>query len=404
MNAWDKMLNGIWNQTDPQTNSSVTLDDVLLRAMFNGEKLSREQVMAIPEVAADVDLISNTFALIPCKLYRREGDSVVEVENDPRVDLLNVDPRDTLDAFQFKKAMCTDYFVGANGGGYAYISRDRNNVKALHYVKSEDVTIWCNDDPIFKNYWIYVNAEKYEKTDFLKLLRNTRNGWDGESIISEVNDAMQAAYGLLKLQIALATKGGNKKGFLLSKKRLGKEEILALKNTWSSLYSNSSDNIPILNEGLDFKETSSSPMELQLNQCKTALNKEIDSIFHISDDREDFVRKAILPIGNAFETALNRDLLLEKEKKTYFWQLDYSELIKASMKERYEAYRSAKEAGWLMINEIREMENLEKVEGMDVLNVGLGAALYNTDDGTFYVPNTDTAKNREDKEENNEEP
>lgn len=145
-------------------------------------------------------------------------------------------------------------------------------------------------------------------------------------------------------------------------------------------------------------------MELQLNQCKTTLNKEIDSIFHISDDREDFVRKAILPIGNAFETALNRDLLLEKEKKTYFWQLDYSELIKASMKERYEAYRSAKEAGWLMINEIREMENLEKVEGMDVLNVGLGAALYNTDDGTFYVPNTDTAKNREDKEENNEEP
>jgi hypothetical protein len=42
------------------------------------------------------------------------------------------------------------------------------------------------------------------------------------------------------------------------------------------------------------------------------------------------------------------------------------------------------------------MENLESIPGMNVLNVGLGAALYNVDDGTYYVPNTDTARNRED--------
>ena len=397
-------LDKFWNSTDPQENSSVTMDDVLLRALFSGEQLTRKEVMAIPQVAADVDIISSTFALIPCRLYKRVDDSVIEVKDDPRVDLLNVDPKDTLDAFQFKKAMCTDYFVGENGGGYAYINRQRNTVKSLHYVKSEDVVVWYADDPIFKNYWIYVNAEKYEKDEFLKLLRNTRNGWDGESIVREVNDALQAAYGMIKLQITLATKGGNKKGFLTSKRRLGADEIAALKNTWQSLYSNNSDNIPILNEGLEFKETSSSPMELQLNESKGTLNKEIDSIFHISDNREDFIRNAILPIGNAFENMLNRDLLLEKEKDTCFWRMDYSELIKASMKERYEAYKSAKEAGWLMINEIRDMENLEKVDGMDVLNVGLGAALYNTKDGTFYVPNTDTAKNREDKEDGNEKP
>ena len=153
----------------------------------------------------------------------------------------------------------------------------------------------------------------------------------------------------------------------------------------------------MLNDGVTFKESSNNATELQLNQSKVTLNREIDTLFHISDDPEEFVKRAIQPIGAAFENTLNRDFLLEREKiGGYFWKMDYSELIKASLKERYEAYSLAKQAGFITINEIREMENLESIPGMNVLNVGLGAALYNVDDGTYYVPNTDTARNRED--------
>ena len=34
------------------------------------------------------------------------------------------------------------------------------------------------------------------------------------------------------------------------------------------------------------------------------------------------------------------------------------------------------------------MENLNYVEGMDVINVGLGAVLYDINTGTYYTPNT----------------
>ena len=92
----------------------------------------------------------------------------------------------------------------------------------------------------------------------------------------------------------------------------------------------------------------------------------------------------------AFETALNRDLLLEKEKKKYFFEFDVKEIIRADLLERYQAYKLAKETGFMTINEIRREENRNWVDGLDVVNVGLGAVLYDVNTGTYYTPNTDT--------------
>jgi hypothetical protein len=80
-------------------------------------------------------------------------------------------------------------------------------------------------------------------------------------------------------------------------------------------------------------------------------------------------------------------LLLEKEKDEYFFSFDVKEIIKASIKERYEAYKTAKETGFLTINEIRKEENLNYVKGLDVVNVGLGAVLYDINTHTYYTPN-----------------
>lgn len=60
------------------------------------------------------------------------------------------------------------------------------------------------------------------------------------------------------------------------------------------------------------------------------------------------------------------------------------------MRERYEAYKLAKETGFLTLNEIRKTENLEEIEGLDVINVGLGAVLYSADTHTYFTPNTAT--------------
>ena len=362
------------------------VSDVLLRALLNGETITREKALTLPAVSGDVDFICNSVACMPVKLYKYKQGKVTEVENDSRTKLLNGDTGDTLDAFQMKKAMVEDYLLGK--GGYAFIQKNRNDVTGLYYVQENNIAILKNADPIHKEYKISVDGNMYEPYEFIKLLRNTKDGASGIGLTVEVSKALETAYQTLLYQLSLVKSGGNKKGFLKSNRKLGQEEINTLKRAWKNMYANNEENVVVLNNGLEFQEASNSSVEMQLNESKTTLQGEINNLFHISGDFDLTFKEAIYPIIKAFETALNRDLLLEKEKKNMFFEFDTKEIVKASIQERYNAYKTAKETGFMTLNEIRKSENLNYVEGLDVVNVGLGAVLYDTQTQKYFTPNT----------------
>lgn len=364
------------------------VDDVLLSALLNGETITREKALTLPAVAGAVDFITNMIATMPVKLYRYKKGKIDALNNDPRVALLNGDTGDTLDAFQFKRAMVEDYLLGK--GGYAYIRRYRNEVTGIFYVDNIHISVIKNFKPIFKDYVILVEGKEYRPFEFIKLLRKTKDGSTGVGLTVEVSKALETAYQTLLYQLGLVKSGGNKKGFLKSMRKLGQEEINILKKAWKNLYANSENNVVVLNNGLEFQEASNSSVEMQLNENKKTLMEEINNIFHIQNDFYETFKQAIYPIVRAFETALNRDLLLEKEKKTMFFEFDVKEILKANIKERYEAYKLAKESSFMTINEIRKAENMEYVEGLDVVNVGLGAVLYDINTHEYYAPNTNS--------------
>ena len=377
-------------ETPQQTQTEVTppVSDVLLQALIQNEAITREKALTLPAVAGAVDFICNMIACMPVKLYKYKDGKVEEQTKDSRVKLLNGDTGDTLDAFQMKKAMVEDYLLGK--GGYCYIRKNRNEVTGLFYVEEKYISIMRNFRPIYKDYVILVEGREYKPWEFIKVLRNTKDGASGVGLTIEVSKALETAYNTLLYQLSLVKAGGNKRGFLKSQRKLGQDEINTLKRAWQNLYGNSTENVVVLNNGLEFQEASATSVEMQLDQNKNTIKNEIYGIFHIYDDFDRTFKEAIYPIIKAFETALNRDLLLEKEKKTYFFEFDVKEIVKVNIKERYESYRMAKETGFMTLNEIRRAENMEWIEGLDVINVGLGAVLYDVDKHVYYTPNTDT--------------
>lgn len=371
-----------------QSNIEPEIDDVLLRALLNGETISRDKAMMIPAVSGSVDFICNSVASMPVKLFKFQNGRVEEVKGDRRVKLLNGDTGDTLDAFQMKKAMVEDYLMGK--GGYCYIHRRRNEVESLHYVEDKYISVLKTPEPIFKSFSYLVEGKEYQPFEFIKILRNTKDGASGTGITEDISKELETAYQTMLYQLGTVQTGGNKKGFLKAQRKLGQEEINTLKKAWKNMYSNGSESVVVLNNGLEFQEASNSAMEMQLNESKRTLFDEISNLFHLSGDFDLTFKMAIYPIVKAFETALNRDLLLEKEKGEFFFEFDVKEIIKASIMERYNAYKVARDTGWITTNEIRQAENMNYVEGMDVINVGLGAVLYDVNKGTYYTPNTDT--------------
>ena len=242
-----------------------SINDLLLSALINDRPVTKEEALNIPAVAGCAELIAGKVASIPIKLYKEENGKVIEIQ-DERVDLLNDDTKDTLDGYQLKKALVLDYLL--DGNGYAYINRDRNKIKSLHYVDSRYVTIRMNSDPIFKSYDFIVNGQTYRDFEFLKFTRKTKDGVTGKGIIEENNKILSVAYNALMYEDLLNRTGGNKKGFLKSQSRLSKESIEELKRSWNNLYQNNTENVVVLNNGIEFQEASQSSVELQMNENK----------------------------------------------------------------------------------------------------------------------------------------
>ena len=384
-----------------RTNTVLTSDDALLTALLNGETIDRNMALSIPAVESAVDMICNTVAMIPIKLYKETEGKIEEVV-DNRVFLLNDDTKDTLTGVQFKKALIEDYLL--DKGGYAYIKKIRNTVLSLHYVEPKNIAVETNQDPIMKKIGFVINGKKYKDFDFIKILRNTKDGASGKGVIDQVSKAIETAYQELKYQLILLKSGGNKRGFLTSKNKLSEEALNKLKEAWDSLYKNDNErNMMILNDGMEFKESSNSSVELQLNETKKSLKQDINDIFHIKEKFSDTFKEAIQPILAEIECSLNRDLLLEKEKANYFFAFDIKEILKGDLKERFEAYKIAKETGWITENEIRYLENYDAIEGLDIIAMSLGNVIYDVKSKTYYTPNTDSSKSMSKGGDNDEE-
>ena len=129
-----------------------------------------------------------------------------------------------------------------------------------------------------------VEGQRYRPHDFLKILRNTKDGARGVPITEENSELIAAAYQGLLFEKYMAQKGGNKKGFLLAERTLSEPAMDKLRSDFSNLYGNTTDNVVVLNAGLKFQESSNTAAELQVNENKQANGVEFARIFHVSPE------------------------------------------------------------------------------------------------------------------------
>ena len=108
-----KFLNWKTNKVRADTTEETTenIDGVLLQTLLGRTSIGKDEVKQIPELNACIDLIAGTVASMPIKLYKQNEDSVEEVKEDTRVDLLNKNTKDTLTSKQFWRAMIEDYYL-----------------------------------------------------------------------------------------------------------------------------------------------------------------------------------------------------------------------------------------------------------------------------------------------------
>lgn len=390
---------GFWNWFRRETRAEdVGLDDVLLKSLIGGSQVDEKTAMSIPAFAACVDFIADTVAGLPVKLFRdcEIHQTAEEVPNDERIALLNDDGGDLLTAYEAKRAQVKDMLL--YGAGYMFIQRNGAAVKSLRYVKRQSVGVSVNSDPIFKEANISINGRYYFPWEFVIITRESRDGVTGKGLLEQISGLLNTAYNEMLYENAIAKTGGNKKGFLMSEKKLSQDALNVLKKAWQELYSNSENNMMVLNDGVKYAQTASTSVEMQLNEHKLTNAEMIAQSFGLSSDvisgktsTEGFmsaVRSAVVPIVEEYQAALNRSLLLESEKRGgLYFVLDTSELLKGDMVSRFNAYSVGLQNNIMSIDEVRYRENLPPL-GFNYMKLGLADVLYDPQTGRIITPNT----------------
>jgi HK97 family phage portal protein len=181
------------------------------------------------------------------------------------------------------------------------------------------------------------------------------------------------------------------------------KDIQRVKDSWNMAYQGSQNahRVAILEEGMHFKQIGIPPEQAQFLQTRKFQINEIARIFrvppHMVGDLEkssfsnieqqslEFVKYTLDPWVVRWEQALQQSLLLPSEKGAYFVRFNLDGLLRGDYASRMAGYSTARQNGWMSANDIRELENVNRIpeeEGGDLYLVN-GNMLPLKDAGAF---------------------
>ena len=88
---------------------------------------------------------------------------------------------------------------------------------------------------------------------------------------------------------------------------------------------------------------------------------EKSSFSNIEQQSLEFVKYTLEPWIVRWEQSINRVLLTESEKAAYFVKFNVDGLLRGDYQSRMNGYATARQNGWMSANDIRELENLDRI-------------------------------------------
>ncbi len=377
--------------------------------------------MQVAAVYACVRVLAEGVAQLPLHLYRYTGEGSKEKAIDhPLYSLLHDAPNPEMSSFVFRETLMTHLLLWGNA--YAQIIRNgKGEVVALYPLMPNRMTVDRDEHQnLYYEYTVSADDAPKVKKETLKpseVLHIPGLGFDGLVGYSPIAVAKNA----IGMTIACEEYGakffanGATPGGILEHPGVIKDPD-ALREAWNKGFggSSNSNKVAILEEGMKYTPISINPEEAQFLETRKFQIDEIARIFrippHLIGDMEhstfsnieqqslEFVTYTLQPWLVRWEQGIHRVLLNEDERKDYFAKFNVDGLLRGDYQSRMNGYATARQNGWMSANDIRELENLDRIppeDGGDLYLIN-GNMTKLADAGIFAA---DAGKENEDDEE-----
>lgn len=337
----------------------------------------------VSAVYACVQAISETTASLPLILFKRNGDDRERASDHPLYRVLHdqANPEQTaLEAREYMQAC-----VLLRGNAFARLVRGYDGqVRELWPLNPDNVTVQRTASGLVYDYTKDGVLTRLLAHEVLHLRH--RLGDDGVLGISPI----QAARGVVELAQAenehgrnTFTNGAKLLGVLKFPGKLKPEQRQAIATSWSSQHAGGSNSgrTAILEEGVDFQALSMTLEDAEWIAARQFSVEEVARLFRvpptvIGDLRNgnysnsvemarQFVTQTLRRHLVAWEQAIAAKCLTEAGRRTYFAEHQVEGLLRGDSANRAAFYSSGIADGWLKRSEVRKLENLVAIDGID---------------------------------------
>mgnify|MGYP004459431229 FL=1 len=381
------LFSGLIKSRDkPQNRTPGSSYAFFLGGSTSGKAVTERSAMQMTAVYSCVRILAEAIAGLPLHLYRYTPDgSKVKAVDHPLYLLLHDEPNPEMSSFVFRETLMTHLLLWGNA--YAQIIRNgKGEVVALYPLMPNRMSV--DRDEHGQLYYTYTRASDEAPTmngmtvllspsDVLHIPGLGFDGLVGYSPIAMAKNAIGLAIATEEYGAKFFANGAAPSGVLEHPGTI--KDPSRVREAWMSQFGGSANSgkVAVLEEGMKYTPISISPEQAQFLETRKFQINEIARIFrippHMVGDLEkssfsnieqqslEFVKYTLDPWVIRWEQSIQRALLRPEEKKRYFAKFNVEGLLRGDYQSRMNGYAVARQNGWMSANDIRELENLDRI-------------------------------------------
>ena len=365
-------------------------------ASKTGIAITEDSAMRLSAVFGAVRVISETIASLPWMVKQDFEGNTRNAAAHPINQLIH-SPNGIMTDFIFRETCQAHLCLHGN----AFIAIKRNEAGQpikLIPVHPDRVQVKVYKDEKF--YTIDDGKETFDDTEMIHILGLSFDGIVGKSVIEAARESIGLGLAADQFGGSFFGNGANVSAVLTHPGRLSDEAYKRLMASWQRRYSglDNAHKTAILEEGMNLTKVSISPSESQFLETRQFGVVDIARFFriplaylgslensstraNIEEQGIQFQRNTILPWVKRWEAEFNRKLF--PNGNDYYIRFNMDGLLRGDISSRYSSYATARQWGWLSVNDIRKFEGLDNIDNGDTylqpLNM-VDVATDNTDD------------------------
>ena len=369
--------------------------------------ITRQKALQVPSVFAAVDVVSRTLASLPFKPMRATANGAEEARGHPLWAIETIEPSPYITSFNFRRDMFAD---ACFGNAYAKITfKGNGRAGKLERLVPEDVMVYQSENGGI--YYLVTRRDiKPAPTEILRqdevihLRGMTLDGWQGMDISNAFSSSLAMSIEATRYGHNFFSNNAAVDGVIEYPGALSpaQREVMEAKIKQKHAGINNVGGTMLLDAGSKYNKVGTNPQEAMLNDTRTFQAYENCRIFGVPAhmvnvlDRSTFnniemmdngfVKYCLTPWAQQWEAEHDVKLLTTDEKLSgsVFHRFDLSGLMRGDMKSRGEYEDKMLKNMVYTINDVRRLNDLNKVSWGDLPYAQAGVTPVN-EDGTIDI-------------------